>query len=78
MDKVTVASVYMRKQEEDFIKLHKCTGAIKGSSVLLGSFDLYHGIHNKKRDAYFEYRARPGSYENAVSFPLYIPDGWSQ
>lgn len=63
MAELSLSLMHMREQEQDFIKLHIRTGAIKGSSLLLWSFDLYHGIHKQKLDAYCEYRAWPGSYE---------------
>lgn len=61
------------------------TGAIKGSSLLLWSFDLYQGIHKQKLDAYCGCRARPGSYQKhsgemacltGIIFSPHIPVGW--
>lgn len=63
------------------------TGAIKGSSSLLWSSDLYRGIHKQKLDAYCEYRAWPRSYEKhggevacltGIFFLHRIPDGWTR
>lgn len=43
------------------------TGAIKDSSLLLWSCDLYQGIHKQKLDTYCGYRTRPGSYQKHSS-----------
>lgn len=69
-------------EKKNRISLHPAihTGAIKGSSLLLWSFDLYLGIHKQKLDLYCGYRTRPRIKNTAACctrlFLSYIPHGW--